>query len=72
MLSKKKKEYFKNLLEKWLDELLTEANTTVSDMTSHKENLPDPADRAIHASTVCTVKSRLHVAKRVALQGVSG
>lgn len=46
MLSKKKKEYFKNLLEKWLDELLSEANTTVSDMTSHKENLPDPADRA--------------------------
>lgn len=46
MLSKKKQEYFKKLLDGWLDELLSEANKTVSGMTSLKENLPDPADRA--------------------------
>jgi len=46
MLTKKKLEYFQNLLNKRLEELLNEANKTVSGMTSHKENLPDPADRA--------------------------
>ena len=46
MLSKKKLEYFKNLLDERLAELLNEANRTVSGMTSHKENLPDPTDRA--------------------------
>ena len=46
MLSKKKLEYFKKLLNERLNELLSEANKTVSGMTSHKETLPDPADRA--------------------------
>ena len=46
MLTKKKLEDFRKLLEGRLDELLQEANKTVSGMTSHKENLPDPADRA--------------------------
>lgn len=45
-LSKKKIEYFKKELHERLDELLTEANKTVTGMTSHKENLPDPSDRA--------------------------
>ena len=46
MLSKKKLECFKKLLNERLNELLSDANKTVSSMTSHKENLPDPADRA--------------------------
>jgi DnaK suppressor protein len=46
MLSKKKQEFFKKLLDGWLESLLSEANKTVTGMTSHKENLPDPADRA--------------------------
>ena len=46
MLTKKKLTFFKKLLNERLDELLSEANKTVSGMTSHKENLPDPADRA--------------------------
>ena len=46
MLTKKKKEYFKKLLNGRLDELLNEARETVTGMTNHKENLPDPADRA--------------------------
>lgn len=46
MLPKKKLQYFKELLDERLEELLTEANKTVSGMTDHKENLPDPTDRA--------------------------
>ena len=46
MLTKKKLEFFSKELHKRLDELLNEANKTVSGMTSHKENLPDPSDRA--------------------------
>jgi DnaK suppressor protein len=46
MLTKKKLEYFRNLLNKRLDNLLQEANRTVSGMSDLKGNLPDPADRA--------------------------
>lgn len=46
MLTKKKLKNFEKLLNDRLDELLSEANKTVSGMTSLKENLPDPADRA--------------------------
>ena len=45
-LTKKKLLFFKNLLNERIDELLSQANETVSGMTSHKENLPDPSDRA--------------------------
>jgi DnaK suppressor protein len=46
MLTKKKLEAFRKLLNERLDELLSEANRTVSGMTSQNDNLPDPADRA--------------------------
>ena len=46
MLPKKKLEYFRKLLNERFEELLNEANRTVSGMTAHKENLPDPSDRA--------------------------
>ena len=46
MLSEKNKEYFKELLTKRLNELLNEANKTVSGMTDQRENYPDPTDRA--------------------------
>ncbi len=45
-LTKKKLTFFKKLLNERIDELLNQANETVSGMTSHKENLPDPSDRA--------------------------
>jgi DnaK suppressor protein len=45
-LTKKKLEFFKELLNERINELLNQANETVSGMTSHKENLPDPSDRA--------------------------
>jgi len=46
MLSKKKKKYYKELLTRRLNELLSEANKTVSGMTDQRENFPDPTDRA--------------------------
>ncbi len=46
MLSEKKKKYFKDLLTRRLDELLEEANRTVSGMTDQGDNFPDPTDRA--------------------------
>lgn len=46
MLKKKQLAYFKKLLNERLDNLLKEANRTVSGMSDLKENMPDPADRA--------------------------
>jgi DnaK suppressor protein len=46
MLVPKKKEYFKKLLAQRLNELLDEANKTVSGMTDQEDNFPDPTDRA--------------------------
>lgn len=46
MLKKKQLNYFKKLLTGRLDELLTEANRTVTGMSDLNENMPDPADRA--------------------------
>jgi len=45
-MKKKDKEYFKKLLTDWLEELLSQADSTVSGMTDPKENFPDPTDRA--------------------------
>ena len=46
MLTKKRENYFRNLLTERLDSLLHVANKTVSGMTDHVENFPDPTDRA--------------------------
>ena len=45
-MTKKKLEAFRKLLNGRLDDLLSEANRTVTGMTSQNDNLPDPADRA--------------------------
>lgn len=39
-------EYFKKILTDQLQELIAQADNTVSGMTSHKESFPDPTDRA--------------------------
>ena len=39
-------EHFKTHLTKRLEDLLSQADSTVSGMTSPKENFPDPTDRA--------------------------
>ena len=45
-MTKKREEYFKKLLNKRLDDLLAEANKTVTGMTDQGQNFPDPTDRA--------------------------
>jgi DnaK suppressor protein len=46
IMNKKKLQSFKKLLNGRLTELLDQANETVDIMSDHKENLPDPSDRA--------------------------
>jgi len=45
-MKKKSLEYFKESLSNQLEELLQNADNTVSGMTTPKENFPDPTDRA--------------------------
>jgi DnaK suppressor protein len=45
-MDEKKLEFFRQLLQSQLDELLNEAERTVAGMTDAKENFPDPTDRA--------------------------
>ena len=47
-MKKKDIEFFKQLLEERLNDLLDQADDTVSGMTVPKENFPDPTDRASH------------------------
>jgi DnaK suppressor protein len=44
-MKKKDKEFFKKYLTERLEELLNQADNTVSGMTETKENFPDPTDR---------------------------
>ena len=46
IMKKKDIEFFKELLEHKIDDLLSQADNTVSGMTAPKENFPDPTDRA--------------------------
>lgn len=41
-------DYFKEFLTSRLNDLLEQADNTVTGMTSQKENFPDPTDRASH------------------------
>lgn len=45
-MKKKDIEYFREFLTNRLEELLSQADNTVSGMTAPKENFPDPTDRA--------------------------
>ena len=45
-LKQEKMETYKALLQQKINELLSEAGETVSEMTNGKENYPDPNDRA--------------------------
>ena len=45
-MDKENIKYFKELLTKRLEDLLAQADDTVSDMTAQKDNFPDPTDRA--------------------------
>ena len=39
--------YFKDLLNRWLDDLLSQADSTVNILKDHEDHLPDPLDRAV-------------------------
>jgi len=45
-MKKAKVEEFRQLLQDQMDQLLREADKTVSEMTDEKTNFPDPTDRA--------------------------
>ncbi|MBW1856881.1 MAG: RNA polymerase-binding protein DksA [Deltaproteobacteria bacterium] len=45
-MDQKQVEYFKDLLQGQLDELIEEAYKTLNGMTNRKDNFPDPTDRA--------------------------
>jgi DnaK suppressor protein len=45
-MKKKDIKYFKDLLTNQLEDLLSQADDTVTGMTAPKENFPDPTDRA--------------------------
>lgn len=47
-MKKEDLDFFENLLEDRLHELLSHADGTVTSMTKPKENFPDPTDRAAH------------------------
>ncbi|MDY6823207.1 MAG: RNA polymerase-binding protein DksA [Thermodesulfobacteriota bacterium] len=49
-MKKKDIEYFRELLTNRLNELLEQADDTVSGMTTDEETFPDPTDRASHES----------------------
>ncbi len=49
-MKKKDIKFFKELLTGRLEDLLSQADDTVSGMTAPKENFPDPTDRASHES----------------------
>lgn len=45
-MNKEKLEEFRQILQEQMDQLLRDADRTVSDMTDEKTNFPDPTDRA--------------------------
>ncbi|MBU1195070.1 MAG: RNA polymerase-binding protein DksA [Proteobacteria bacterium] len=47
-MKKEDLEFFRNLLNERLQELISHADTTVTGMTKPKENFADPTDRASH------------------------
>lgn len=50
VMKKKDIEFFRELLTNRLNELLEQADDTVSGMTTDEETFPDPTDRASHES----------------------
>lgn len=45
-MKKDRIEYFRNMLQQWLEELRSEAGGTVKDMSGKMSTFPDPVDRA--------------------------
>ena len=49
-MKEKDVKYFKGLLSRWLDELVSHADSTMSGLRGNDESLPDPLDRAVFDS----------------------
>lgn len=49
-MKEKDLKYFRDLLNRWLDELLSHADSTVNGLKESDESLPDPLDRAVFDS----------------------
>jgi DnaK suppressor protein len=49
-MKEKDLKFFKELLTRWLDELRTHADSTMSGLRESDESLPDPLDRAVFDS----------------------
>lgn len=49
-MKEKDLKYFKKLLSRWLEELLSHADSTMSGLREADEALPDPLDRAVFDS----------------------
>ncbi len=45
-MDEEKLKHFRKKLDRMKDDLLSEANKTISDMTDHSSQYPDPTDRA--------------------------
>ena len=45
-MDKEKKDYFRQRLEKMLDDVLSEADKTLTEMIGQNDRYPDPTDRA--------------------------
>ncbi len=45
-MDKKQKDYFRKKLETMLDDILSEADKTLTEMTGQNDKYPDPTDRA--------------------------
>jgi len=58
-MEEKDLEFFRNLLIKWLEELLANADKTVEGLLDSQENLADPLDRAsIESYRIWTLRIR--------------
>jgi RNA polymerase-binding transcription factor len=49
-MKEKDLKYFKELLNRWLEELLAHVDSTVNGLRESDESLPDPLDRAVFDS----------------------
>jgi len=57
MMEQEKTQEFRQLLEDWLEQLLSEADNTVSTMTDSRKDFADPTDRVTTLCIHCKTES---------------
>jgi len=63
-------DYFKDLLTKWLQELVNQADNTLSGLNAGDDNPPDPLDRAV-ADSQRNYKLRMRDRERVLIRKIT-